>query len=80
MCVWEVVLPGPVPAVPQPACRAGLLLFLWLLDALQFGAWAPGSLGPWAFPVTHRVSDLLSGRDSCGSSGTDTGVHAGWWL
>lgn len=31
-----------VLAVSQPTCRAGLLLFLWLLDALQFGAWAPG--------------------------------------
>lgn len=49
-----------VLAVSQPTCRAGLLLFLWLLDALQFGAWAPGSLGPWALPVTHRASDLLS--------------------
>lgn len=58
MCSLEVVLPGPGCF---SACQQGWAPALSLVvGALQFGAWAPGSLRPWAFPVPHQVSEFLS--------------------
>ena len=65
MCLGDgAARPGSWLFLSLPAGLGSCSFFgCWMLCSLEPGpleAWAPGSLGPWAFPVTHRVSDLLS--------------------
>lgn len=55
MCGWEVVLPGQ-----GPGCFSAYLQGWAPAISLVAGCSAVWSLGPWALPVTHWASDLLS--------------------